>query len=59
MTDRLLLDITDAMELTGLGRSKLYELIATGQLGSVKVGARRLIPADELQRFVDSLWDAQ
>jgi excisionase family DNA binding protein len=59
MTDRLLLDITDAMELTGLGRSKLYELIATGQLGSVKVGARRLIPAAELQRFVDSLWDAQ
>lgn len=59
MSEKLLLDIADAMEQTGLGRSKLYELIATGQLGSVKVGSRRLIPAAELQRFVDSLWDAE
>jgi excisionase family DNA binding protein len=55
MPDKLMHDVGEAAEQTGLGRSTLYELMRSGRLGSVKVGSRRLIPAAELQRFVESL----
>lgn len=34
--------------LGGIGRSALYDVIGRGELRSVKVGRRRLIPADAL-----------
>lgn len=40
------------MPLTGIGRSKLYELIATGQIEIVKVGAMTLVPVAGLERFI-------
>ena len=55
MSDKLMHGVGEASERTGLGRSTLYELMRSGRLGSVKVGTRRLIPAAELQRFVESL----
>ena len=36
--------LEDATKLSGLQRSKLYELMGEGKLVFVKVGARRLIP---------------
>ncbi|MDP9423334.1 MAG: helix-turn-helix domain-containing protein [Pseudomonadota bacterium] len=45
--------IREACRLTGIGRSKLYELIATGEIEIVKVGAITLIPTADLQRFLD------
>jgi excisionase family DNA binding protein len=50
---RLLYRVNEAAETLGISRSQLYELMTTGQLDSVKVGALRRIPADALQRFVD------
>jgi excisionase family DNA binding protein len=55
MADKLLHEINEATELIGLGRSKLYELLATGEIESVKVGKRRLIPHAALVEFVDRL----
>ena len=55
---QLLWDIGDACEALGIRRSKLYELVATGQLGSVKVGSRRLIPDTAMVAFVASLTEA-
>ncbi|MDP8936312.1 MAG: helix-turn-helix domain-containing protein [Actinomycetota bacterium] len=52
---KLLLDVEAAVEATSLGRSKLYELMADGTIESVKVGKRRLIPADALAVFVEKL----
>jgi excisionase family DNA binding protein len=42
-------------EATGLGRSRVYQLLAAGELRAVRCGARTLIPADEATRFVASL----
>lgn len=36
----------------GIGRVKLYELINSGEIKSFRIGAKRLIPESELQRFV-------
>ena len=36
----------------GIGRTKFYELMASGKIRTVIVGGRRLIPAAEAQRLV-------
>ena len=41
--DRLTCTIAEACGATGLGRTKLYELIGDGCLESTRVGRRRLI----------------
>lgn len=50
-----LLRIEDACARLGIGRSKLYELLATGKIRSVKVGARRLVPESAISQFIATL----
>lgn len=47
--------VPDACRRLGVGRSTIYELIASGKLKSVTIGRRRLIAASEIQRFADEL----
>jgi excisionase family DNA binding protein len=56
--DKLLLTPTEAASALGIGRSKLYELLQTGELASVHIGACRRVPADALEAFLDSLRQA-
>jgi excisionase family DNA binding protein len=53
--DKLLLTADEAAQVLGIGRSKVYELLASRQLGSVKIGSCRRIPADALQAYVLTL----
>ena len=41
-----------AAERLGLGRTKTYELIRTGELRSLKVGRRRLVPLEAIDEFL-------
>ncbi len=50
---RLAYGIEDAADAVGLSRSRLYELIAAGEIGACKVGKRTIIPAAELTAFLD------
>ena len=43
MTDKLSYTLKEAAAASGLGRTKLYELINSGELPLVKIGARTLI----------------
>ena len=43
-----------AAKAAGLGRTKLYEAIARGELPSVKIGKRRLILVEDLRRWLAS-----
>jgi excisionase family DNA binding protein len=51
-TKRLAYSVEEACEALGVGRALLYELIMSGRLHSIKVGARRLIPASALTEFL-------
>ena len=53
--DKLLLTPLEAARALGIGRSKLYELMQTGQLTSVHIGACRRVPADALNVFLEQL----
>jgi excisionase family DNA binding protein len=59
MTDRILLTPTEAARALGIGRSKLYELLQTGDLESVHIGACRRIPTDALTALVTRLRGAE
>ncbi|CCD86685.1 protein of unknown function [Bradyrhizobium sp. ORS 285] len=50
---RLTCTINEASEVTGLGRTKLYELIGTGHLITTTVGRRRLVLVSSLQALLD------
>ena len=52
---KLALSPAEAAVAIGLGRSKLYELLKTGQITAKKSGARTIITVAELQRFVAAL----
>lgn len=51
----LLLRVSEAAIALGVGRSMLYEILASGRIDSVKIGNRRLVLADSVEAFVGSL----
>lgn len=53
--EKLLLKPEEAAEVLSIGRSKVYELIGTGELASVRIGTSRRVPADALVEFVTRL----
>ncbi|WP_439925664.1 helix-turn-helix domain-containing protein [Nitrobacter sp. JJSN] len=47
--------ISAACKVAGVGRTKIYEAIASGDLRARKNGAKNLILREELQRWLESL----
>jgi len=45
--------VADASRLTGIGKTKLFELIADGTLETTSIGRRRLILYRSLQRLIE------
>ncbi len=43
----------EVAEIIGLGRSKTYQLIASGVIPSVKFGKALRVPATALQKWID------
>lgn len=55
---KLLYQVSEAQSALGIGRTKLYELVNDGSVELVKIGARALITAESLERYVDRLRSA-
>jgi hypothetical protein len=45
--------IPEFRRLSGIGRSKIYELLDAGELESIHLGARRLILVDSYRRLIE------
>lgn len=52
---QLLLSPVQAANRLGIGRSTLYLLLADGQVESVHIGARQLVPVEGLRLYVERL----
>lgn len=48
---RLAPSLNEAAQSTTLSRRTIYNLIDTGELRTVKIGKRRLVPRDALERL--------
>lgn len=53
--NRLLLSLTDGADVLGVKRSTMYVLIAQGEVEAVRIGGRRLVTVESLERYVDRL----
>jgi excisionase family DNA binding protein len=53
--DQLLYGVPDAARVLGVGRTTVYSLLASGEVESVRIGNRRLIPADAIEEYVTRL----
>jgi len=51
--DRLLLSVNDAMYMMSISRGTFYGLINSGQLESLKIGSKRLIPKDAIEKYIE------
>lgn len=47
-----LFSIVAAAKQLGISRGTMFRLFGTGELGYVRVGRRRLVPADAIERFI-------
>lgn len=45
--------VDSACHRLGIGRTKLYSLIAEGKIRPIKIGSRTLVPESELQRLIN------
>lgn len=50
--ERLLLRPTEAADVIGIGRSKVYELLARGELPSIRIDGSIRVPMDELRQWI-------
>lgn len=49
---KLLVSASEASQMLGIGKTKIYELMASRELRSVKIGRSRRIPVEALVAFV-------
>jgi hypothetical protein len=52
-TDIITATIPEFRRLSGIGRSRIYELLDAGELESIYVGSRRLILIDSYRRLIE------
>lgn len=52
-SEPLTVRIPAAIRMTGIGRSKLYELIQSGDIEIVKIGSATLIPVESLRQLIN------
>jgi excisionase family DNA binding protein len=52
---KLLLTVPEAAKALAISRSKLYELLASGALRSVRIDGSRRIPLNALNDYVNAL----
>lgn len=47
------LSIAQAGDALSVSRTTIYKLMDSGQIRSLKIGDRRVIPSEEIRRFVE------
>lgn len=53
MNEQLLVTVEDAAKALSLSRAKVYEMIAAGELESVRYDGMRRVAVDTLRRWID------
>ena len=56
-SEKMLLCVEEVGSLLGVGRTKMYQLIWSGEIDSVTIGRSRKIPRAAVQAYIDSLME--
>jgi excisionase family DNA binding protein len=54
MHEPIAYSVNDAIRVTSIKRTRLYQLINDGTIETVKVGGRRLVKVDSIKRLVNA-----
>ena len=57
VNERLLYRVEEVAEMLSLGRSKTYQMVATGALPSVRLGRCVRIPANVLRQWIEEQFE--
>ncbi len=52
LENRITCSVNDALEASGLGRTKFYELVADGSIETMKIGRKRLVRVKSLLQLL-------
>lgn len=52
---RLLYSVEEAADLLGIGRTFMFHLLGTGEIDSLKIGRRRKVPREAIDRYIERL----
>ena len=55
MDEKMVYTLADVAAALGVGRTKVYELVRSGALPSVRIGGSRRVRGEDLATYVDSL----
>jgi excisionase family DNA binding protein len=58
-SDLITAPIGEFCRLSGIGRSKVYEMLGSGEIESIHVGTRRLVLLDSYRRLIERQRAAQ
>ena len=50
-----LLTTVEAQNILSIGRTRLFKLIASGEIESVRIGSSRRIPTEAIDRYIERL----
>lgn len=53
MPERELLRVEEVQAILGIGRSKVYEMVAQGELPTIRLGRLVRVPRGELARWIE------
>jgi excisionase family DNA binding protein len=54
MTDKLVLTVSEVAQMLGLSRNSAYQGVMKGEIPSVRVGKRILVPRIALEKMLES-----
>ena len=55
MSQKIAYAIKDVCNIASIGRTKIYELIKTGELKTIKIGSRTLVTQSALDNWIKRL----
>ncbi|KQM19713.1 excisionase [Novosphingobium sp. Leaf2] len=55
MNEPYLCSVSDAARMLGVGRTKLYDMIAKGEILSMQIGTRRLVNVASIRALIERL----
>lgn len=56
---KLLLTVPEAAKALAISRSKLYELLASGAIRSIRIDGSRRVPLNALNDYINALMDTE
>lgn len=53
MNNKYLCSVSEAAKMLGVGRTKIYDMLAKGQILSMRIGSRRLVKMDSIKALIE------